>query len=46
MHMFLSEGRGWGIMLTVGWRSGVDSGSRLAGSSDIINDITIRHFHT
>lgn len=32
-------------MLTAGWRSGVDSGSRLAGSSSITDDVTIRHFH-
>lgn len=39
------KGGGQGIMLTIGWGSGVDSGYRLAGSSNITNDVTIRHFH-
>lgn len=30
--------------LTAGWRNGVDSGRGLAGSSNITNDVTVRHF--
>lgn len=45
-YVFMSAERGRGIMLTVGWRSGVDSGCRLAGSSNITNDVTIRHFQS